>query len=52
MPDDKDKHECETKDKCQKPEELTGEPKDCTAQQIEKCHGSDKGQCCTESDEK
>jgi len=31
---------------CQKPEHLKGKPQDCTAKQIEKCHGKGKDHPC------
>ncbi len=31
---------------CQKPEKLKGKPEDCTAKQIEKCHGKGKDHPC------
>ena len=31
---------------CQKPENLKGKPQDCTAKQIEKCHGKGKDHPC------
>lgn len=30
---------CEKKEGCQKPEELKGDPKECSPEQIGKCHG-------------
>ena len=30
---------CEDKEGCQKPEELKGEPRECSPEQIKKCHG-------------
>lgn len=38
---------CNSKQNCQKPEELKGQPKDCSPEQIEKCHGSGQGHPCT-----
>ena len=32
--------------KCQHPEKLKGNPKECTPKQIEKCHGSKKNHPC------
>lgn len=40
---------CGSQEKCQKPENLKGKPEDCSAEQIEKCHGSDKSHPCCES---
>jgi len=31
---------------CQKPDKLKGKPEDCTPEQIEECHGSEKNHCC------
>ena len=31
---------------CQKPQNLKGKPQDCTAKQIEKCHGKGKDHSC------
>ncbi len=33
---------------CQKPEELVGEPKECSPEQIRKCHGDVKEHPCEE----
>lgn len=33
---------------CQKPENLTGKPGECTAEQIRKCHGNVQGHPCAE----
>jgi hypothetical protein len=38
---------CAKKAKCQKPQELRGEPEQCTAEQIKKCHGDVKKHPCT-----
>jgi len=38
---------CESRPRCQKPEELQGTPGECSPEQIEKCHGSDKEHPCT-----
>jgi hypothetical protein len=37
---------CERGDSCQKPEQLKGEPKDCSPDQIKECHGSTKDHPC------
>ena len=37
---------------CQKPEELKGKPRDCTPEQIEKCHGDSEKHPCVSEDEK
>jgi len=36
-----------TKQGCQKPEALKGKPRECSAEQVRKCHGDDKGHPCT-----
>jgi len=38
--------------KCQKPENLKGKPKECSPEQIKKCHGDDKGHPCHQKTEK
>ena len=42
---------CESKDKCQKPDQLKGEPKDCSPDQVEKCHGDAKEHPCAKTPE-
>jgi hypothetical protein len=37
----------ESKQSCQKPENLKGKPADCTPRQIRQCHGQDKKHPCT-----
>ena len=37
---------CESNEKCQKPEELTGRPGDCSPEQIKKCHGDSSEHPC------
>ena len=37
---------CCVKFKCQKPENLKGKPKDCSPEQIRKCHGSARKHPC------
>jgi len=37
---------CNSKQGCQKPEELVGKPEDCSAEQIKKCHGNLKDHPC------
>ena len=37
---------CAAKKGCQKPEELKGEPGECSPEQVRKCHGSDKNHPC------
>lgn len=34
---------------CEKPENLKGKPKDCSAEQIRECHGDEKDHPCTTS---
>ncbi len=43
---------CDEKRKCQKPEELTGRPQECSPEQIKKCHGDVKDHPCVEQMEK
>lgn len=42
---------CEKNECCQKPENLKGDPKDCSPEQIEECHGDAKDHCCNKPDE-
>jgi hypothetical protein len=42
---------CERKDCCQKPEELKGDPQECSSEQIQKCHGDAKEHPCAKSNE-
>jgi len=37
---------CDNSKCCQKPEELKGKPKDCSDEQIEKCHGRQEPHPC------
>ena len=38
---------CDEKEKkCQKPENLTGKPEDCSPEQVEKCHGKKEDHPC------
>lgn len=46
-----DKTMCE-KEGCQKPEELKGDPKECSPEQVRKCHGDAKGHPCAPADMK
>ena len=41
---DKDDKKCG----CQNPPECKGSPKDCSPEQIKKCHGEEKGHPCVE----
>jgi len=47
---EKEKTVCEEKKGCQKPENLQGNPQQCSLEQIRKCHGDDKEHPCVESD--
>jgi len=44
---------CEEKEGCRKPKELQGDPKECSPEQIRKCHGDAQEHPCagTEEDE-
>ncbi|KPJ60358.1 MAG: hypothetical protein AMJ46_07255 [Latescibacteria bacterium DG_63] len=37
---------CENKGGCQKPEQLKGEPEECSPEQTKKCHGDVKEHPC------
>ena len=37
---------CDNSKSCEKPEELKGKPEDCSAEQIEKCHGGEESHPC------
>jgi len=39
------------KESCQKPENLKGEPEECSPEQIKKCHGDGEEHPCVETDE-
>ena len=41
---------CEEKQGCQKPEELKGDPKKCSPEQIRKCHGDVQEHPCAPAD--
>jgi hypothetical protein len=41
----------DSKDQCQKPENLKGKPGECTPEQIRKCHGDDKEHPCVSKSE-
>jgi hypothetical protein len=41
---------CDGKQVCQNPEELVGQPEDCSAEQIKKCHGDVKDHPCVKPD--
>ena len=43
---------CEKTQGCQKPEELKGDPKECSPEQIKKCHGDVKEHPCAPADAK
>jgi hypothetical protein len=38
---------CGEKAKCERPKDLKATPQQCSAEQIKKCHGSDKTHPCT-----
>ncbi len=42
---------CNDEPRCQKPEELEGEPAECSPEQIKKCHGDDKEHPCVSDKE-
>ncbi len=37
---------CKVQGGCERPEELTGKPGECTPEQIKKCHGDSKEHPC------
>ncbi len=37
---------CKDEKKCEKPEHLKDKPENCTAEQIEECHGGEKEHTC------
>lgn len=39
------------KSKCQKPEHLKGDPKDCSPEQIRECHGDVKEHPCEKKED-
>jgi hypothetical protein len=41
---------CEEQEGCQKPEELRGDPKECSPEQIRKCHGDVGEHPCAPAD--
>jgi len=43
---------CCTKKGCQKPENLKGEPSECTPEQIRACHGEGATHPCTTAEKK
>ena len=45
-----DKAMCEKKEGCQKPEELKGDPKECSPEQIRQCHGDAAEHPCVPKD--
>lgn len=47
-----DKSMCEEKQGCQKPEELKGDPKKCSPEQIKECHGDVQEHPCAPADAK
>lgn len=42
---------CPEKECCKKPENLKGEPEECTPEQIEECHGGMKEHPCVNAPE-
>jgi ArsR family transcriptional regulator len=42
---------CEKKEGCQKPEELKGDPRECSPEQIRKRHGDVKEHPCVDEEE-
>jgi peptidoglycan/LPS O-acetylase OafA/YrhL len=45
-----DKAVCEKKEGCQRPEELKGDPRECSPEQIRKCHGDAAEHPCVPKD--
>jgi hypothetical protein len=43
---------CCGKTKCERPKELKGTPKDCSPEQVNKCHGNVKRHPCAMSEKK
>ena len=43
---------CKKTNCCQKPEQLKGEPQDCSPEQIKECHGPSKKHPCAAKNEK
>ena len=43
---------CEKTQRCQKPEELKGDPEECPPEQVRKCHGDVEEHPCAPSDAK
>jgi hypothetical protein len=41
-----------SKTTCQKPEQLKGTPQECTPEQVNKCHGSDRAHPCAPAKKK
>ena len=41
---------CKKDECCQKPEQLQGNPQDCSPEQIKQCHGADVGHPCVPED--
>ena len=42
---------CQEKESCQKPENLKGEPEECSPEQIKKCHGDVEEHPCVNAKE-
>jgi hypothetical protein len=47
----REKTVCEQKKECEKPDNLKGDPRECSPEQIDKCHGDVKGHPCVPKDE-
>lgn len=41
---------CGSSKKCQKPENLKGEPGDCSPEQVRECHGTEKCHPCNDKE--
>jgi len=41
---------CQSKSGCTQPENLKGDPKDCSAEQITICHPGEEGHICVSED--
>lgn len=42
---------CQPKKCCQKPEQLKGTPQECSPEQVQKCHGTEKDHPCAGGEE-
>lgn len=43
---------CQPRPTCRKPEQLKGKPEECSPEQIQQCHGSEKTHPCVPSEKK